>query len=159
MRGGGALLKLSLSTECADLLILLACFASYAGRRHRDDPRFSLQHEVAGPRPGRVHRERSRVSLRSSSPHAGGCGKPKGRTSLMWVKYSIVDDTLAVRRVQSPSHPCGVCGARQLKLGLSSRLPSLGLTSWTWPTDLMLGTCAAVTKGQVWWRPCEMILS
>ena len=81
-------------------------------------------------------------------------------TRLMWVKYSIVDDTLAVRRVQSPSHPRGVvCGARQLKLGLSSRLPSLGLTSWTWPTDLMLGTCAAVTKGQVWWRPCEMILS
>ena len=49
------------------LLILLACFASYAVRRHRDDPRFSLQHEVAGPRPGRVHHERSRVSSKSAS--------------------------------------------------------------------------------------------
>ena len=45
-----------------------------------------------------------------------------------------MDDTLAVRRVQSPSHPRGVCGARQLKLGVSSRHLNLGLTSWTWPT-------------------------
>ena len=51
--------------EHADLLILLACFADYAVRRHRDDPRFSLQHVVAGPRPGRVHHERTRVSSRS----------------------------------------------------------------------------------------------
>ena len=50
-----------------DLLILLACFADYAVRRHRDDPRFSLQHVVAGPRPGRVHHERTRVSSKSAS--------------------------------------------------------------------------------------------
>ena len=47
-----------------DLLILLAWFASYAGRRHRDDPRFSLRREVAGPRPGRVHHERAFASPR-----------------------------------------------------------------------------------------------
>ena len=33
-------------------------------------------------------------------------------------------------KVQSPSNPCRVCGARQLKLGVSSRHPSLGLISW-----------------------------
>jgi len=46
------------SFSFADLLILLASFADYAVRRHRDDPRFSLQHVVAGPRPGRVHHSR-----------------------------------------------------------------------------------------------------
>ena len=33
-------------------------------------------------------------------------------------------------KVQSPLNPCRVCGARQLKLGVSSRHPSLGLISW-----------------------------
>ena len=31
---------------CQGLLILIASFAGYAVRRHRDDPGFSLQHEV-----------------------------------------------------------------------------------------------------------------
>ena len=53
--------RLLLSTqEGLILLILLASFADYAVRRHRDDPRFSLQHEVAGSLPGRVHHERTR---------------------------------------------------------------------------------------------------
>ena len=53
-RGGGARPPVVIL-----LLILLACFADYAVRRHRDDPRFSLQHVVAGPRPGRVQHGRS----------------------------------------------------------------------------------------------------
>ena len=31
---------------CQGLLILIASFAGYAVRRHRDDPGFSLQHAI-----------------------------------------------------------------------------------------------------------------
>ena len=83
---GAVVVSNTTTTTTTGLLILLASFADYAGRRHRDDPRFSLQHVVAGPRPGRVHHERAfasprprtswcfRVSSMSLSPHAGGDG-------------------------------------------------------------------------------------
>ena len=64
------------AANLVSLLILLASFADYAGRRHRDDPNFSLQHEVAGSLPGRVHHERTRFSSKSASSRHSPPGSP-----------------------------------------------------------------------------------